>query len=169
MFEFVVLCLAERLQMDSKLAMFFSNFDTTSPVAHETQFLTTAFTKDPLDHAAKSCILLRHYSLIHNKGFNETHFDILVDQYSVEATEDAWIDNDVIADAIEIVKSFRNLFTVQEENEELLLAPSQPKKKEAACRSSSTGFLPKYCDPREVVEIKNIHSNNNNKAIEIIY
>eukprot|EP00339_Tiarina_fusa_P030087 CAMPEP_0117044144 /NCGR_PEP_ID=MMETSP0472-20121206/30623_1 /TAXON_ID=693140 ORGANISM="Tiarina fusus, Strain LIS" /NCGR_SAMPLE_ID=MMETSP0472 /ASSEMBLY_ACC=CAM_ASM_000603 /LENGTH=189 /DNA_ID=CAMNT_0004755817 /DNA_START=197 /DNA_END=763 /DNA_ORIENTATION=- len=110
-FELIVLCLVDRLKTDQRLAVFFSNFDIASLIALETQFLTTAFTKDPQRHSATSSISIRHFNLIHNKGFNEVSFDILV-EHLVDAMGEVWVDADVIVDAIQMVKSFRSIFEV---------------------------------------------------------
>jgi truncated hemoglobin YjbI len=119
MFEFVLLGLVERLRSDPTLENFFSNFDSKSLEVHQRTFLTAVFAVHPEDYDVESFITLRHYGLI-NRGFSGKHFDMLV-KHLVNAMNDAWVREEVVADVVRILTPFRRIFgddVAEEEQEE---------------------------------------------------
>jgi hypothetical protein len=109
MFDFIITGLVDCLQADPKLEKHFSNFESNNLVAHQKQVLRAALSEHPDDFDIDSFLLLRHYSLI-DRGFNEKHFDLVIKHF-VSALEDAWVNEDVIRDAAEILRPFRGIFT----------------------------------------------------------
>ena len=121
-FQFIVMALVDRLQEDRRLAKYFGkqHFDTNDLTRLQEEFLKSCFTnsassvvngnKTNQDKAVVGHITVRYYALI-DQGFNERHFDKMV-QHFVEALEDAWIDdqNGVIADAVSTLNSYRHIF-----------------------------------------------------------
>jgi hypothetical protein len=77
-------------------------------VLNQKQPLTAALAKHPEDFDLEGFIQLRYFSLI-QQGFNETHFDVLVDHF-IDAMDGAWVDESATRDAVSILKLFRRIF-----------------------------------------------------------
>mmetsp|Transcript_112616 Transcript_112616/g.168521 ORF Transcript_112616/g.168521 Transcript_112616/m.168521 type:complete len:187 (+) Transcript_112616:86-646(+) len=154
-FDFIVLGMVERLQQDSSLDGFFSNYGS-SLESLQSAVLTAMFTKHADDYDVDGFILLRFYRIL-ELGFNETHFDTLVKHF-IESLQDAWVEDDVFEDAVRIIKSFRPIFVntegkaAEEEAAETISSKVEEstvtKEKTAPRRGSSGEFLLNLMRPK---------------------
>ena len=113
--QFIILAFVDRLQDDARLSQLFGRkvFDTNDLIAHQEAFLLTAFSSSKAFCEINGYIELRFYNLM-NRGFNENHFDMLVNHF-IESLEDAWInDRDIHKEAFQTLQRFRPIFEKRE-------------------------------------------------------
>ncbi len=75
--------------------------------AHQVAFLTTAFGGPAVYHGRT--MAEAHAALIRDKGLNETHFD-LVAGHLVASLEELKVEDDLIAEVLELVAPLRSIF-----------------------------------------------------------
>jgi hemoglobin len=107
--EIAVVDFYKRSNADPKLRPFFKNVSMTLLRAHQTQFMTMAFTEIPEGFDATAFIIERHYRLF-EIGLNETHFD-LVAGHLVAAFQQMSVEPDLIDEVVQVLVPFRNVFT----------------------------------------------------------
>jgi truncated hemoglobin YjbI len=137
-FDFVVISWVGHIKADPKLKTFFSYYDANSLDELQKQFLETIFIKHPEDFDEDAFLLLRYYSLI-DRGFEAKHFDLLV-KHLFRAMNDAWVESDVVEEAIQVVKSYRRVYEFgsnEEEDIEVPVKSESSKAKKSFYRSSS--------------------------------
>jgi hypothetical protein len=108
MFDLTIAGIARSLQTESELSNFYSSFRYEDLIEHQKQFFTSIFAKDHTPGQLRSSILLRNYVLI-QQGFNEIHFDLLVEHFVAEM-EASWVNKIAIQDAVSILRTIRYVF-----------------------------------------------------------
>ena len=107
-FEFAVIQFSYRVLEDPKLERFYGSIDLSSLRVFNRELLDLAFEKHSSDFDVEGRVSLRFLRMF-QMGFNEIHFDILVNHFD-HALRDAWVEEDVIADAVELLSRMRSCF-----------------------------------------------------------
>jgi hypothetical protein len=87
--DFTIIGLTKSLRTDPELRDFYSSFLLDDLIEHKKQFFTSIFSKQQDQAKLNGSMLLRHYGLI-QQGFNEKHFDLIVQHFVLEL-EDSWV------------------------------------------------------------------------------
>ena len=151
-FNFAVMNFCNMISTDKNLEEFYGSFDQESLHAMITELLDLAFEQHPDYFQLEPAIALRYFRMF-ELGFNETHFDMLVEHFEV-ALCDAWIEQEVVDDALFMLRCIRSGFekkksskksssssSKKSESSTAATTPRQAKKKTVGRSKSGEGLL----------------------------
>ena len=113
--ESVALSLSSRIKDDQRLCVFFdSSIDVANLTAHHSEFLSVVLGSEiaPGCRAGVESFVSEQHQPFFEKGWNESHFDIVIQHFYTTLEEDSETEYDIIDDAVEVLSSFRPLFVV---------------------------------------------------------
>jgi hemoglobin len=98
-----------RLLADDLTAPFFENTNMAHLKQHQVGFMKIAFTQIPEGLDVPALLIEKHLRLFQEKGLNATHFDRVATHF-VGACDHLGVDQELIAEAAEVVGSLRPVF-----------------------------------------------------------
>eukprot|EP00980_Cylindrotheca_fusiformis_P006400 scaffold1366_cov91-Cylindrotheca_fusiformis.AAC.6 len=109
--DLVVVAYCGRSVEDPNLSPFFGNFESRNLLLFHKDIIMTALVQPRSGNEAqakKNRVILRHYQLIQS-GFNENHFDMLVEHFC-QALKECFIADDVASSCLICFRALRPIF-----------------------------------------------------------
>jgi truncated hemoglobin YjbI len=116
--ESASMSLSARIKLDQRLTEVFSGFDVLQLTTHHTEFLSVALAETRGSRFDVEAFVIDQHTKFFEKGMNEAHFEIVL-QHFLSVLNDCQPDEEVVADAVEVLGSYQKLFNESERRRRL--------------------------------------------------